>query len=131
MCTCTEHVSLRRTLIAESDPAVHRHCQQQPLIKRNDTIFFNEPWQSAAPIYLMSSTSSPTMSNCDPSRWKDSNDSSSEPSICHCQSQLKHYDMNGNAREDLRDACKRSMGISVENVPKSKGNRELNHLFGS
>jgi len=31
--------SLRRTLIAESDPAAHGHCQQQPLIKRNDTVF--------------------------------------------------------------------------------------------
>ena len=31
--------SLRRTFIAESDPAVHGHCQQQPLIKRNDTVF--------------------------------------------------------------------------------------------
>ena len=32
--------SLRRTFIAESDPAAHGHCQQQPLIKRNDTVNF-------------------------------------------------------------------------------------------
>jgi len=31
--------SLRHTFIAESDPAAHRHCQQQSLIKRNDTAF--------------------------------------------------------------------------------------------
>lgn len=32
--------SLRRTFIAESDPAAHGHCQQQPLNKRNDTVNF-------------------------------------------------------------------------------------------
>jgi hypothetical protein len=72
------------------------------------------------------------MSNRDPSHSND-RDSSPEPSMCDCQSQLKHYDMNGDPRNDLRDACKRSMGIPVGNVPTSKENRdrELNHiLFG-
>ena len=80
--------------------------------------------QSTTPLMSMSSRSSPTMSNRDPSR---SNDSSPEPLMCDCQSQLKHYDINGNPREDLRDPCKRSMGILLI----SKGNRELNHLFGT
>jgi hypothetical protein len=75
------------------------------------------------------------MSNRDPSCWEDSNVGSQEPSMCDCQSQLKHYDMNGDPHKDLRDACKRSMGIPVENMtPISKGNRdrELNHmLFGT
>jgi hypothetical protein len=57
------------------------------------------------------------MSNRDPSHWKDSNDSSPESSMCDCQSQLKHYDMIGNPHKDLRDACKRSMGIPVEDAP--------------
>jgi hypothetical protein len=62
---------------------------------------------------------------------------SPEPSMCDCQSQLKHYDMNGNPHKDLQDVCKRSMGIPVENEPAiSKGSsnhdRELNHmLFGT
>ncbi len=59
-------------------------------------------------------------------------DSSPEHSMCDCQSQLKHYDMNGDPHKDLQDACKRSMGIPVENVsPISKGNhdRELNHML--
>jgi hypothetical protein len=54
--------------------------------------------------------------------------------MCDCQSQLKHYDINGDLHEDLQDACKRSMGIPFENVPISKGNHdcELNHiLFGT
>ena len=51
--------------------------------------------------------------NCDPSQWEDPNDNSPESSMCDCQSQLKHYDWNGNPHKDLRDACKRSMGIPV------------------
>jgi hypothetical protein len=95
-------------------------------------VFLNTNISKAPPpidIDLMSS--SPTKSNHDPSRWNDSNDSSPEPSMCDCQSQLKHYDTNGDPREDLPDWCKRSMGIPVENVPISKGNRELNHLIGT
>jgi hypothetical protein len=72
------------------------------------------------------------MSNRDPSRSNDRDSSLvPEPSMCDCQSQLKHYDMNGDPHKDLRDACKHSMGIPVENVLISKGNRdrELNHIL--
>jgi hypothetical protein len=73
------------------------------------TVMFKyEHWQSTTPISNLM-LSSPALSNRDPSCWKDSNDSSSESLTCDFQSQLKHY--------DLQDACKRSMGIPVEDAP--------------
>lgn len=79
-------------------------------------IFKYEHRQSTTPISNLMS-SSPAMSNHDPSHWKDSNDTSPESLMCDCQSQLKHYDMNGDPHKDLQDACKRSMGIPVEDEP--------------
>lgn len=49
---------------------------------------------------------------------------SSEPSICDCQNQLGHFDWGGNLRDDLRDSCKRALGIRTEYTPISLINGE-------
>lgn len=41
-------------------------------------------------------------------------DRSPEPLFCDCQNQLAHWDWNSVPHKDLRDACKRSMGIPLE-----------------
>ena len=102
-----DHYQRRRSQIDIQPLACVKHSsccarnshRSQPLIKEDMTgtltvIFKYEHRQSTTPISNLMS-SSPAMSNHDPSHWKDSNDTSPESLMCDCQSQLKHYDMNG------------------------------------
>ena len=50
----------------------------------------------------------------------DTYSSSSEFQICDCQSQLGHFDWNGNPHENLPDLCKQTMGIRAENIKNGK-----------
>src|SRR5258705_4716182 len=130
---CIRMVPLSLACVKHSSCCAWNSHRSQPLIKEDMTLtvtFKYEHRQSTTPISNLMS-SSPALSNRDPSRWEDSNDSSPESSICDCQSQLKHYDMNGDPHKDLRDACKRSMGIPVEDASATESDPEWGFQTGT
>jgi hypothetical protein len=85
----------------------------------------DEPFHSIQPHKMSSPTPNSHFTSPKPSIDVDATYSTeTEPEMCDCQNQLGHWDWSGVPHENLPELCKRSMGINIDNAPKSQSKGE-------